>query len=394
MDTRVTSGIAIGIAVVIIISFVGTSILTPAKSDDILVINRNGGNSSVTSVTSDNNAITVNPTSGNVVISPKWQLLAQNSTINTGGTLLILNQVLGSDLGGNLANNGGVTAIAEKITATSALVGQTVNQMTIGLKKSGSPSSTITVCIMDSASTCIYTFGSMSASSLTTSYVQYTFINLISSHTIASGNYIGAKSSAQNAGNVIIMSSANTDVYDGTNSIGSQFVSGAWSDHTTWDMGSSASNSAWKLELTAYKYIKADFTARKHLLITAELRNNASSTIYLRLNNDTNNNYALRTTVNGATSALTNRASCDIANSASLGSGDSALLTMWVDNNQSGDRKISTGTFGYGADTTDITAPSYSDFVCKWDNTSDRITSIVVVGYLTFGSIITVWGYD
>lgn len=387
-----------GIGSVVILAIVFSFFIIPIEArDNPLIIQSGGGGSSssgVNSLTSSNSAISLNASSGNVLITPKWQLLAQNSTLE--GSSSPITTLVNQNLGSVSALNCGTTATtncAEKITATSILLGQSFNKITFGLKKVNSPTGIGTAGVFDSSNNVLLNCGTLDVSTLTTSYVSHAF-TCPSIYTLSANEYIGFKVPLQSGANTVQISATTPSQYDGANTFVSQFTTGAWADATTWDLGSNTASGAWILERIGTIYIKADITANKHLLVIAELRYNASSGIIIRLNNDTGNNYAIRTDISGTTSSLTSQSHCNIINSTIIMSGDRPFLVMWIDNNQSGDRKIAVGDFGYGADTNASTAPSNIDFTCKWSNTSNQVTSILISGSITTGSIITVWGYD
>lgn len=347
--------------------------------------------SSDISVTQQTNTITIDYNGTN---SDSFALLTQNTTIGGSATNvnLVVNQNLGTHSDLSCGNSGGITACAEHVKASSVLIGQNVNKMTIGIRKVGTPTGTATIGVCDSSANLLYTFGTQDVSALTTSYQSISYTGS-GSHVLALDHYVCVKSPAMVSTNQLQVSATNPNQFDGTNSVLAQYNAG-WADATTWDLGSSGSNGAWKLEKVGNTYIQASFTAKKHLMITAELRMNQSDNVIPRANNDTGSNYATRTTINGATSSLVSQTHCNPLNGGVAGAGDRAMFTLWVDNNQSGDRKIINGVFGYGADTSASTAPSHVDFTCKWSNTSDQMTSIIFYGSYLSGSIITVWGYD
>ena len=147
-----------------------------------------------------------------------------------------------------------------------------------------------------------------------------------------------------------------------------------------------------------------NFTARRVLHIDAELRGTGGigMEIAYRFNNDAGNNYAFRqSTNNGADTTVLSTSRCNIgANAANdMANNDGALITVDIDNNQSGDRKLTQAKFVEGVNSDAGTAPARKDSACKWANTSAQITRISFLpftGTTTFntGSLIRVWGYD
>lgn len=374
MESKTLSGIAIGVGIVIVLSIVFSLILSPIDArDNPLIIQSGSGSSS----------------------GGDFKLLAQNTTITGTTTTIIMNQILGSNSDLAIAASAGNLKAGEALKTNSILAGQTINSISAGIKKVGVPVGTLSACVMNSAGTCLYTFGTMAISSLTTSYVQYTFTNTLSSYTLSVGEYVGFSSDTLPSGaNQVLLSSTTPNQFDGTNSVISQFSAGTWTDANTWDVGSSGTNGAFILRNIGMTSIQADFTAKKYLFITVLTRINASNTINIRLNDDALTNYASRTTINGVDSNQVSRGACEPLGTTNIPSGDRTLLTFWIDNNLSSDRKIITGYHGYGADTNSATAPNKADFVCKWSNTSNQVNEIDIIGALTTDSKITVWGYD
>lgn len=392
-------GIAIVLGILLIGGFLAYIIVPTSNQDNTYFINSGGGGGSgsgVSSLTSANSAINLNASSGSVLITPKLQLLAQNTTIggSSSSTTVLVNQASGTD-GGLVCSSSGNNGCAEKIVAGSVLIGQSFNKMTFGVKKSLSPTGTATFGVMNSAKSFLMTCGTLDISTLTTSYVVHSFTCPVT-YTLSANEYIGMSTPTQAGGANVLVGSTNPNQFDTTLSFASQWITGsaAWVDATTWDLGSSSSNAAWKLERVGSIFMKADFTAKKHLLVTAELRINGSSGLVIRLNNDTGVNYAVRTDISGTTTALTSQSYCNVINSATITSGDRPLLIAWINNNQASDRKMLVGDLVTGADSAATTAPTNIDFSCKWSNTANRVTNITILGSMTTNSTLTVWGYD
>jgi hypothetical protein len=326
--------------------------------------------------------------------------LAQKNVTSIGNGSVRLNQVSGTDSGGlDCGDSAGNRNCAEKVTGTSAMIGMIVNKMTVGLRKTGSPTGICTAGVFDSSNNAVVTFGTIDSTTLTTSYTAQSFTG--STRTLASGDYVGLKCPTQSVGNNIQVASSSANPYDGTNSVVSQY-SGSWVDASSWDLGSTATNGAFKLEQVGGTDDSiTNFSAKRHLLITVEFRTITNTLqIGFRFNNDTGSNYADRFSNNGAADTTgTSLTSCQPQGTNNLATGDRGIISMWIDNNQSADRKMVYGTVVYGGDTAATTAPSKTDFTCKWSNTSAQITTINLnavggSGDLTVGSVITVWGYD
>jgi len=110
--------------------------------------------------------------------------------------------------------------------------------------------------------------------------------------------------------------------------------------------------------------------------------------------------YAYTGSFNGASDGTgTSLAGCNVALGNSYLQSDTIWLDAWIDNNLSTNRKIITLETGYGAGTSSATAPTRSDSVCKYDNTSTQISyigfnKVAGNGVLDVNTIMTVWGYD
>jgi hypothetical protein len=135
--------------------------------------------------------------------------------------------------------NGATVAIAEKATASSALIASSsYDTIRLLLKKTGSPTGTATICVMDSSANCIAssTFGTQDVSLLTTSFAYYTYQSS-TAISIASGNYVGIKFSGGSVGNTLDIGDSATNPYDGTNSVYSTFNGATWTDTSTSEFG-------------------------------------------------------------------------------------------------------------------------------------------------------------
>ena len=133
--------------------------------------------------------------------------------------------------------SGSITEVGEKAATSSALIlSSSYDTLQLRLKKTGSPTETITAGVFDSSGVLQATFGTMSAASLTTSYATYTFQSS-SAISIALNQYVGISFAGGSVGNTVEISgsSGSQNPYDGTNSVWSQFNAG-WSDNTGVDV--------------------------------------------------------------------------------------------------------------------------------------------------------------
>lgn len=361
----------------------GSGISLSLNSTDITI-----NNTGVISLTSDNSAISYSGSSGSITTTPKYKLLAQITTSTSITNKL--NQNSGTSADCNFADTTSTRACGEHILSGGALVGTTVNSITVNMKKTLSPTGTLTACVMDTTPTCVYTFGTMDISALTTSYATYTFTNLGANYTIATGDIIGIKGATQSGSNTAQVSISTTDVYDTTKSV--RWQNG---DVNTSDFGSSTN--PFKLDLIT-TVSSGTFTATKNIFFTLESKTASASTQLLFIfNGDVNTNYAYRISANGGADVTgTSATSCGTTN-ANINSGDVPLIYGYINNNISTDRKLINGFMTYGGDSAVSTAPSRTEFSCKWGNTSDQITKIQFYtagsGTLT-SAVFTVWGYN
>lgn len=96
--------------------------------------------------------------------------------------------------------------IGTVITGTCDLKDAKIKRIVYRFRKNGSPTGTIFVRIRKgSDDNDVIEFGSISASSLTTSYIDYTFTNLSNEYTCVVGDYILAEYSGGNASNLVEM---------------------------------------------------------------------------------------------------------------------------------------------------------------------------------------------
>jgi hypothetical protein len=188
----------------------------------------------------------------------------------TGSTSSKLNQAAGT-ITANVLNNANF-GYAEHLNAGAALIGIQANSLTLGLKKTNSPTGTATFCVLNSSGACTYTFGTLDVSLLTTSDSQYTMVNYVSSVTFAQGDYIGIKYTTGDASNTVTVEGSSANAYDGTASAKAVLSSGlTWAADTTTDLGSSTANTAFKLDLVTLPTVLNTFgTMAASALTTTE----------------------------------------------------------------------------------------------------------------------------
>jgi hypothetical protein len=127
---------------------------------------------------------------------------------------------------------------AEYVSPTSQLIGDDISSITIKLKKSGSPTGTAEIGILNSDLTVKKLFETKDVSKLTTSYTDYAFsLPAGQTYKIQSGDRIGIKYIGGNSSNNIsIMRDTNTsDPFDGTNSYHVYYAT-SWTSFTSNDL--------------------------------------------------------------------------------------------------------------------------------------------------------------
>ena len=167
---------------------------------------------------------------------------------------------------------------------------------------------------------------------------------------------------------------------------------------------------AWSVDLRGFSYVS--FTATAHLMVTIEGRSVTNTIIPTLLFNQRGGSnsalsdnggtiYSQRESLNGGADAtLTSQVMCQPIAGNTISANDAFIAQFWIDNNQAGDRKIITGTVGYGGDTSSATAPTRTEFTCKFDNTTAQISNLDLIlstggtGSINNPTIITVWGYN
>jgi len=116
-----------------------------------------------------------------------------------------------SNAGGSDNDRGG-----ELLTASSSLIGTTIKRVAWTLKKTGSPTGTITFTVRNAADAIVQTFGTLDITTVTTSDAEYT-LTAPSSYTLASGDRILVEYYDGTSGNKLQTKTSSTNAFDGTN---------------------------------------------------------------------------------------------------------------------------------------------------------------------------------
>lgn len=132
--------------------------------------------------------------------------------------------------------SGNPTILGEKVTATSELKGIELTSIQCSLKKTGTVTGNVTFGVWDgsvNSETPLVSFGTLTATSLTTSFADYIKTG---SRILQTNDVIGILyNSAGDASNCVVGEYDNADVYDSTNSFKTRYE-GGWIDSTAADL--------------------------------------------------------------------------------------------------------------------------------------------------------------
>lgn len=146
--------------------------------------------------------------------------------------------------------SGSPTTVTELFGSTTHnLLNQLPRKITLRLKKTGTPTGSFTVSIMNTSGTQVaqFTGGTLTANSLTTSFADYTYTNLVHNTPITNGmmisvNYAGTGGKVcvmTNLGNTTASNPNNTggtNNYHSSTSYARRYQSGVWTNLTTQDV--------------------------------------------------------------------------------------------------------------------------------------------------------------
>lgn len=133
--------------------------------------------------------------------------------------------------------------------------------------------------------------------------------------------------------------------------------------------------------------------SRKYLLVLVDVINSGSINMQLRLNGDSGNNYAYRTSLNGgADGTATSQSEGQL-----VGSNSDSMTAFIHITNVATKRKMAIGHTVGGVDSAG-TAPHRAESQVKWNNTTDSISSVSIVntstGDYAIGSEVVVLGHN
>jgi len=177
-------------------------------------------------------------------------------------------------------------------------------------------------------------------------------------------------------------------------------------DHDEADSGTSVWEELASVDLsggTGNSLSSGTISAKKYLWVQAYLEQSGSGDTgnICRFNSDSGSNYTVRYSENGGSDTTSTSRSNIVtgANSGTDGAGEGFFINMFIINKSDKEKliigKLVDTDAGGGAGT----APGRSEFVGKWDNTSDSITNITWTnsgGSATWAttSYLKVWGFD
>jgi hypothetical protein len=137
-----------------------------------------------------------------------------------------------------LTTNSAAQSHVEFVSPTSELIGKSLDEITLKLRKTGSPGGTFEVGVFNADLSVKKSFGNMTASSVASTYTDYTFsLSGVELYTIQAGDRIGIKYTDGNSTNFIavMIDRDPADPFDGNNSYRQQFTT-SWANYPTDDM--------------------------------------------------------------------------------------------------------------------------------------------------------------
>ena len=177
-----------------------------------------------------------------------------------------------------------------------------------------------------------------------------------------------------------------------------QYASGSELVLLGWDPADTHTTNFWE-ELASVDWSSGDtissgtISAKKYLWVQLWAKSGASDHVNMIFNSDTGSNYARRTSSNGGSDGT------DVSQSAALFTPNYLTTPQFMNHfiiNNTSKEKLSIGHTVRGNAAGAATAPSRTEVVNKWANTSNQITQIDAVmnsGNFTGGTL-KVWGSD
>ena len=222
----------------------------------------------------------------------------------------------------------------------------------------------------------------------------------VSQHTAGAGNVCNRRESVWKWSNT----SNALDIYNCYNNGGDDLGSGSEVVVLGWDPADTHSTNFWT-ELASVNatgsttsFDSGVFTAKKYLWIQGYVKSTTGQNVNIRVGNttiDSGGNYSMRRSSDGAADNL----QTSFAAMAQLDSGNAQFFNLFIVNNATNEKlgighSVAQSTAGAG------TAPSRTEFVGKWANTSNQINIIQFLNNAgsptnyTSASTMKVWGSD
>jgi hypothetical protein len=126
----------------------------------------------------------------------------------------------------------------EMVTASSQLVGKSIDQITLKIRKTGSPTGTMQIGVFNTDLTAKKLFGTKDATTVTSTYTDYTFsLTGGELYTIQSGDRIGIRFTVGNANNyaAVMLDRDASDPFDGSGTYRQQYNT-SWGSYPADDM--------------------------------------------------------------------------------------------------------------------------------------------------------------
>jgi hypothetical protein len=135
----------------------------------------------------------------------------------------------------------GTPSHVEFVSSTSQLVGKSIDQITLKLRKTGNPTGTVQIGVINSDLSVKKLFGTKDTTTIASTYTDYAFkLSNNELYTIQPGDRIGIKYSGGDSANfvAVMIDHDSADPFDGTNSYRQQFSTSAnsWASFTPDDM--------------------------------------------------------------------------------------------------------------------------------------------------------------
>ena len=145
---------------------------------------------------------------------------------------------IGNDTGGIdsvLQGSGNISEAVKAETTSSAIYNLDIVEISFYLKKTGSPTGTVSFQMQDGSHSLVQEYGTHDVSTLSTSYTKITKTG--TAQTMGENYYLVAKYTGGDGSNNISVERVNSNVYDGSNTIRAREDStSSWADDSSRDV--------------------------------------------------------------------------------------------------------------------------------------------------------------